>query len=121
MLAETEDHWGIEDGVYRFYHGPFKVYGVQGYTEAICEALQGLLPDRPFNKWFSKIVAEGTGLDFQTSDEQNWFRETRSIVEAFFHAHYFLKMACKYGRELEAPPNEMPSGWAAVLYLFNLR
>jgi hypothetical protein len=43
------------------------------------------------------------------------------MVEAFFHAHYFLRMACKYGRGLQEPPQAMPSGWAAVLYLFDLR
>jgi hypothetical protein len=46
---------------------------------------------------------------------------TRPFVEAFFHARYFLAMAVKYGRELEFPPALMPSGWAAVLYLFDLR
>jgi hypothetical protein len=30
-------------------------------------------------------------------------------------------MAVKYGSELEEPPNPMPSGWAALLYLYNLR
>jgi len=27
----------------------------------------------------------------------------------------------KYGKELDYPPVTMPSGWAAVLYLYNLR
>jgi hypothetical protein len=44
-----------------------------------------------------------------------------AIVEAAFHAHYVLKLACKYGRELDESPQALPSGWAAVLYLFNLR
>jgi hypothetical protein len=30
-------------------------------------------------------------------------------------------MACKFGRELKEPPDILPSGGAAVLYLFNLR
>jgi hypothetical protein len=42
-------------------------------------------------------------------------------VEAFFHATYFLQMAVKYGPELEYPPRVIPSGWAALLYLHNLR
>ena len=45
----------------------------------------------------------------------------RRIAEAFFHAHYFLEMLVKYGNELKFPPNMLPSGWAAVLYLYNLR
>ena len=40
LLAETEDHWGMEDGVYRFYHQSFKVYYLQNFTEAICKALE---------------------------------------------------------------------------------
>jgi len=32
-----------------------------------------------------------------------------------------LDYAIKYGRELETAPRMLPSGWAAVLYLFNLR
>ena len=31
------------------------------------------------------------------------------------------RMACKYGEELRDLPNPMPSGWAAFLYLYNLR
>ena len=46
---------------------------------------------------------------------------TRPILEAFFHARYFLEMVCKYGRKLKAPPQVLPSGWAAVLYLYQLR
>jgi hypothetical protein len=30
-------------------------------------------------------------------------------------------MAVKYGWESEYPPRVMPSGWAALLYLYNLR
>ena len=43
------------------------------------------------------------------------------MIEAFFHARFFLEMAVKYGKELEFPPQMLPSGWAAFLYLFNLR
>jgi hypothetical protein len=121
LLAEVEDHWGLEDGVYRFYHGSFKVYGVQGITEAIRDALQALLPDRPLNEWFRQIVEQGTGKKFEDSSNENWFQETRAILEAAFHAHYFLKMVCRYGRELDTPPQALPSGWAAVLYLYGLR
>ena len=121
MLAHVEGHWCMEDGFYRFYHQSFKVYHVQQLTEGICQALQALLPERPMNRWFKEIVAQGTGNEFEMSHNQDWLRHTRPIVEAFFHAHYFLKMVVKYGRELETPPNPMPSGWAAVLYLFDLR
>ena len=121
LLAQVDSHWGMEDGLYRFYHQSFKVYHLQYETEGICKALQELLPDRPLNRWFSEIVAQGTGREFDLSHNQDWLCHTRPIVEAFFHAHYFLKMAVKYGKELDGAPDCLPSGWAAVLYLFNLR
>jgi len=121
LLVGVEDHWGMEDGIYRFYHQSFKVYRLQHLTEQVCKLLQELLPDRPLNQLFSEIVAQGTGLQFEMSHNEDWLRHTRPIVEASFHAHYFLKMVCKYGKELETSPNSLPSGWAAVLYLFDLR
>ena len=32
-----------------------------------------------------------------------------------------LEMAVRYGTELKAPPRMLPSGWAAFLYLYELR
>ena len=121
LLSQSESHWGIEDGFYRFYHQSFKVYHVQQATEEICKVLQSLLPNRPMNPWFCKIIAEGTGREFEMSHNREWLDQTRPILEAFFQAQFFLKMAVKYGRELPSAPDSLPSGWAAVLYLFNLR
>ena len=121
LLAQVESHWGFEDGFYRFYHQSFKVYSVQQTTREISDILQNLLPGRPMNQWFCKIVADGTGGKFEISHNQDWLQHTRPILEAFFHAHFFLKMAVKYGRELQRTPDCLPSGWATVLYLFNLR
>lgn len=122
LLAEADDHSGMEDGVYRFYAGSFKVYDrLQPLTLRMVAALQALLPERPLDECFRQIVAEGTGKTFKSSHNEDWLRQTRPIVEAFFHAHYFLRMACKYGRELDTEPKVMPSGWAAVLCLFDLR
>ena len=121
LLAQVEDHWGMEDGLYRFYHQSFKVYRLQDATKEICNALQNLVPGRSMNRWFIEIVAQGTGHEFEISHNQDWLRHTRTIVEAFFHAHYFLKMTVKYGKELDSAPDRLPSGWAAVLYLFDLR
>ena len=66
------------------------------------------------------IVREGTGKTFTEEDNKNWLAVTRPIAEAFFHARYFLEMAIKYGKELEFPPQQLPSGWAALLYLTTL-
>ena len=121
LRARCRDHWGYEDGVYRFYHQSFKVYYLQGLTSEIVERLKTLSPGRPLDAWFMAIVTEGTGKIFEMKDNRQWLPATRPIVEAFFHAQYFLEMVCKYGQELTAPPALMPSGWAAVLCLYGLR
>ena len=38
-----------------------------------------------------------------------------------FHAKFFLEMVVKYGKEIDEPPEVLPSGWAAVLCLYDLR
>src|SRR5438876_9969678 len=121
LLEECDGDWVYEDYVYRFYHQSFKVYLLQESTLRIVEKLRALSSGRELNEWFKQIVAEGTGKTFAMEDNENWLGVTRPILEAFFHARYFLEMAVKYGRELEYPPRTMPSGWAALFYLFNLR
>ena len=124
-LVSLRDHatsmWGYEDFVYRFYHDSFKVYGVQLTTLNIVEKLRDLLPGVPLNDRFLRIVADGTGKTFTPDDNEAWEATTRPLLEAFFHARYFLEMAVKYGAELPEPPSTLPSGWAGLLYLYNLR
>lgn len=121
LLAQNTDQWGYQDPIYRFYHQSLKVYNLQTQTLAITEKLQQLAPNVPLNEWFMQIVREGTGKSFSPEDNQNWLAATRPILEAFFHARYFLEMAVHYGKDLEFPPRMLPSGWAAFLYLYNLR
>ncbi len=121
LLEQATSHWGYEDPIYRFYHQSFKVYALQGATERIVKALSELMPDRRLNRWFMETVEAGTGKEFTMEVNQRWAAETRPILEAFFHARFFLEMACKYGRELESAPRMLPSGWAALLYLFDMR
>ncbi|MGQ9563168.1 MAG: hypothetical protein ACUVQG_06720 [Thermogutta sp.] len=118
LWQSVNDHWGYEDGIYRFYHQSFKVYRLQDSTLKIVEALQSLVPGRAMNPWFLEIIQQGTGREFTIEDNQRWTEVTRPIVEAFFHARYFLDMACRYND----PPNEqfLPSGWAALLTLYQL-
>ncbi len=120
IVAEVSDEWGYEDHVYRFYHQSFKVFRLQEATTKITQALMGLVPGRPLNPWYLKIFGEGTGKVFdQRTTNANWLGETRPIVEAFFHARFFLEMAIRYsGQE---PVNILPSGWAALLSLYDLR
>jgi hypothetical protein len=121
LYGRYSDHWHYEDAVYRFYHQSFKVYRLQESTQEIVAALQAVAPERTLNEWFVRIVKDGTGKQFEDDHNSRWLEVTRPIVEAFFHARYFLEMVVRYGRELKAPPMPLPSGWAALLYLYDLR
>ncbi len=120
-LEAVSNHGGYEDPVYRFYHQSFKVFGLQDATARIVVTLQALAPRRMLNAWFMEIVARGTNKRFSTRDNENWVAVTAAILEAFFHARFFLEMAVRYGRSLDVPPRVLPSGWAALLYLYDLR
>jgi hypothetical protein len=121
LFEEFSSHWGFEDPVYRFYHQSFKVYRLQEATARIVEALRALAPNRELDERFLQIVAEGTSRTFEMDHNARWLSETRPILEAFFHARYFLEMAVRYAKELERPPRVLPSGWAALLGLYRLR
>jgi hypothetical protein len=119
-LEEVSGHWGYEDPIYRFYHQSFKVYGLQGSTESIVQRLRSLAPDLRLAPWFEEIVQAGTGKRFKTEDNARWAEATRPILEAFFHARFFLEMAVRYAG-LSTPPQPLPSGYAALLCLLGLR
>jgi hypothetical protein len=121
LLAEVDGHWGFEDSFYRFYHQSFKVYGLQHGTGRIVESLRRHDQGKGLNAWFLEIVARGTGKAFDNEVNRDWTNQTAPILEAFFHARTFLSLAVRYARELEHAPRLLPSGWAAVLYLFNIR
>ena len=121
LLVECGGHWVSEDGVYRLYHQSYKVYRLQDVTLRIVAALAALSPNGEFNQWFVQIVEDGTGKVFERAHNRRWLEVTRPIVEAFFHARYFLEMAVRYGRELIEAPMTLPSGWASLLYLYGLR
>lgn len=121
LLEEADSHWQGEDGFYRFYHQSFKVYHLQQTTRTIVEKLRELRPGHELHPWFERIVSEGTTRKFEMEHNQRWLEETRPILEAFFHARTMLSFAVRYGHELDEPPDCMPSGWAAFLYLYRLR
>lgn len=123
-LEVVNGHWVYEDGVYRFYHQSFKVFHLQGTVKSMVKKLEALRPGKPLNKWFMEVVADGTKEEFDLSFNQAWLKHTRPVVEAFFHAKFFLEMAVRYGQEfkdVELAPTWLPSGWAAFLYLYDLR
>ncbi len=121
LLAEVNGEYRYEDFIYRYYHQSFKVYGIQAETQKIVNALQALLPNVPLNHRFMEIYVEGTGKAFSDKDNYSWGNVTRPLLEAFFHARFFLEMACKYGQILAEELSFLPSGWAAFLYLYDIR
>ena len=121
LLIKCNNEGRYEDPIYRFYHHSFKVYSLQVQTKEIVAVLQSLRPGTSLNDWFRQIVKEGTEKTFSPEHNRQWLQITRPILEAFFHAKFFLEMAVKYGKELDNPPTMLPSGWAALLYLYNLR
>ncbi len=123
LLKEMNSHWFYEDPIYRFYHQSFKVYWLQDETRKIVEALKLIAPEgTTFCKEFEEIYQSGaSGKKFEMEHNRNWTAHTRVFIEAFFHAKFFLEMAAKYGQELDKAPTSLPSGWAALLSLYNLR
>ena len=121
LLDEADSHWGFEDPFYRFYHQSWKVMGLQDLTLRTVEALRKHDQGRGLNEWFLEIVAAGTGRTFSPEMNRDWPHETRPILEAFFHAKTFLSLTVRYATALQQAPRLLPSGWAAVLYLYNVR
>jgi hypothetical protein len=120
MLQVMSEHWTYEDPFYRYYHVSFKVYRVQDTTEHAVKLLRELLPERGLNLMFDRIIGEGTGKEFELEHNKDWQRHTRPMLEAFAHAKFMLEMAVRYA-DLKEPAQPMPSGYAALLYLFDLR
>ena len=112
-----------EDGIYRFYHHSFKVYQLQDCTSQAVEIFKNVAKatDNQLCEWFEEIVIAGTGLAWEPNHNPNWSLHTRPIVEAFLHTKYFLEMMIKYGREMDTAATMLPTGWAAILELYNQR
>lgn len=124
-LERASDHWVAEDLFYRFYYGSFKVYRIQQETKEIVDLLRKMNPSGQkelLDPLFESIYSKGcSGRQFKIEDNRNWEKVTKPMVEAFFHARYFLELAIKYGQELDEVPQIMPSGWAALLCLYLVR
>jgi hypothetical protein len=119
MLGEMSAR-NYEDHFYRYYHCSFKVYGTQNTTERAVNLLRELIPGRKLNMSFEDIIRKGIGKEFQMEHNRNWEDHTRPMLEAFAHAKFMIEMAVRY-TALTEPPQPMPSGYAALLYLYDLR
>ena len=121
ILKDISGHWGYEDLIYRFYHTSFKVYWIQGESKRIIKQFERIGGNLKINNLFNEIKTAGTGKKFDLKHNEAWSENTRPMLEAFFHAKFFLEMIVKYGEDLPNSPDVLPSGWAAVLSLYGLR
>jgi hypothetical protein len=110
-----------EDRIYRFYHQSFKVFSLQSRTQMARALFLRIGGGRPLNEWFEAIVSQGTGRQMQEDTNDHWPEHTRPVLEAFFHAKYFVDMMVEHAGKLESAPSCMPSGWAAILELYGQR
>ncbi|MEC4747534.1 hypothetical protein [Methylomicrobium sp. Wu6] len=123
LLASIRDH-AYEDTVYRFYSGSARLYQhAPQRTGEIVKALRRLAPPGTTICTLFEEICQVGGHEkpFALEYNSNWGLHGRPFVEAFFHAHYFLEMAVKYGKTLDEPPAYLPSGWAALLCLYDIR
>ncbi len=111
------------DLVYRFYHQSFKVFIMVDLIRSSTELFNSLAPDSTrLNSDFVAITRKAIGKKFDPArTNQNWVEETLPILQGFWHAKYFLEQMIVAADELDEAPPILPSGWAAVLYLYNLR
>jgi hypothetical protein len=134
LQQRLTQNWVDEEFLYRFYYQSFKVFIRKESTTEIYDALAALAPRStppdegassgersPLNEWFTQIVTEGTSAAFELSMNDDWLTHARPVLEAYHHARQFLDLVVGYGKLLDAPPTSLPTGWAAVLMLFNLR
>jgi hypothetical protein len=112
-----------DDGIYRYYHTSFKVYGrLQPLAKKIVALLQKMKPEpaRHLNPLFLDIIEDGTNRIFHLDNNQDWPKHTRPIVEAYLHSKWFLDQLV-IASNLEYPPSYLPEGWASILTLYRIR
>ena len=94
------------------------LHGVQGHKSELESMLRLMSEHWTYEDPVYRFYHQSFKFDF--SHNQNWEQHTRPLLEAFFHSKFMIEMAVRYA-DLEKPPQALPSGWAALLYLFNLR
>ena len=108
--------------VYRFYHQSFKVFFATNLVKQARELFEELAPENgSLNEWFQEIIDQAFIKEFNSETNANWLTETRPVLEAMWHCRYFLDQMVVAADGLETAPQVLPSGWAAVLYLYDLR
>jgi hypothetical protein len=111
------------DDVYRFYHQSSKVFRMVEQVKYARALFEDVGPKSALlNSWFVQITDEAVGKKFDSeTTNSHWLSETRPVLEGFWHTKYFLEQMIQAAKELETAPQILPSSWAAVLYLYNMR
>lgn len=111
------------DLIYRFYHQSYKAFVMVNLVRSANDLFTSLAPESTeLNDWYLVITHAALSKEFDWNrSNQIWLDKTLPIMQGFWHAKYFLEQMLVVADELEAAPQILPSGWAAVLYLYNLR
>src|SRR5688572_2553392 len=111
------------DLVYRFYHQSYKVFIMVELTRQVVNLFHRLAPDSAkLNDWYALITTEALSKEFDPDKTNSiWLAETLPVLQGYWHSKYFLEQMLVAAEELDEAPEILPSGWAAVLYLYNLR
>jgi hypothetical protein len=110
----------VSEAVYRYYHGSFKLYGVQSNTQEAYKFILSLSPDGNINKSLKDTVEKGTSITFDLEHNKAWEVHTHPILFAAFQVQQALASlkalsTCSY------PPTFLSAEWGTALYLYNLR
>ena len=124
LLLSLSDH-AYEDTIYRYYAHSYKLYCHTPHcTNEIVSILRQLAPSGThLCVAFEQLVQVGIHeKPFSLAFNEDWSKNSRPYIESFFHARFFLEMAVKYGASLDsAALIYLPSGWAALLCLYDIR
>jgi len=121
LCAHADREFGAPDLFYRFYHQSFKVYRIQNLTVEMRALFEQLAAGEKLNPWYLQIVEEGTSKDFDLSHNSEWLKHTRPMLEAYFHSMMFVEQMLWCAENMEKAESLLPSPWAAVLTLFEMR
>jgi hypothetical protein len=112
-----------ETEVYWYYHSDPRTFGLQHFTERACSLFRRISSHDhgDLALLFEIIVREGTNRPMNLVHSKVWIQDAAPVLASFFHARYFVSQHVKYAKELSTSPDILPSGWAAVLCLYNLR
>ena len=117
IFNRLDNHWGYEDGMYRYYHRSFKVCVLQSFTLEIYDNMKILCPiGYELSSTIENIIKSGTGVNFKLEHNENFDEIYQPTVFAFLNMKYFLEMIIKY-KDWE-PTDILPSGVAAILSIY---